>query len=260
MARPELPMWFFPPLEVRPPPPNQSRDINDCLASCWDQSNCLCPLFPFPVGKVGPKAIELIPAWCQKIVYACCSSSSWHCHPRHDGVVAVNAQVSSLLLRWQLLLLSQWCCCPCQCTGISAVVELVLLPLLIVVYLMSLPMLWWRFCHQCAGIFAVVAIAIVAFMTMVSLLLLMRKCPCPHWAGIIALVTMASLPLIRNSIVALVTMVSIPPSSWHHCPCCNDIVVIINAQASLPSLQWHYCPCCDGVVAVDAQASLPLLQ
>jgi hypothetical protein len=48
---------------------------------------------------------------------------------------------------------------------------------------------------------------------------------------------MVLLLFIRTGIVALVALALLPSSSWHCCPCCNDIVVIINAQASLPSLQ-----------------------
>jgi hypothetical protein len=95
---------------------------------------------------------------------------------------------------------------------------------------------------------------------MALLLLLMHLRPCLCQAGIVALVTMASLRLMRDGIVALVTMALLPSSSLHHCPRCNDVVVIIKTQVPLPSLQWHCCPHCNSIVAVDAQASLPLLQ
>jgi hypothetical protein len=86
----------------------------------------------------------------------------------------------------------------------------------------------------------------------------MRRHLCCHQDGIVALVTMASLPLIRNGIVALVVLALLPSSSWHHLLYRNGIVVIINAQASLPSLQWSFCPCHDGVVDIDMLASLSL--
>jgi hypothetical protein len=54
----------------------------------------------------------------------CCLSSSWHCCPHHDGVIAINMQASLPLLQWQLLLLSQWRCCCRQCRGVSAIVKL----------------------------------------------------------------------------------------------------------------------------------------
>ncbi len=119
-------------------------------------------------------------------------------------------------------------------------------------------------------------------MTMALFPLLMHRHPCRCQAGIIALVTMASLPLIHNGVIALVVMASLPSSSWRFCPHCNRVVIIVDMQASLPSSQWcvayvamallpsmcrHFCHCfdCDchphdnGVVAiVDAQESLLL--
>jgi hypothetical protein len=68
-----------------------------------------------------------------------CSSSSWLCCSCCDGVVAIDVQASLPLLQWQLLLLSQWCCHHCQCTGISTVVKLILLPLSLIIELASLP-------------------------------------------------------------------------------------------------------------------------
>jgi hypothetical protein len=64
---------------------------------------------------------------------------------------------------------------------------------------------------------------------------------------------MALLPLIRNGFVALVAMALSPSSSWHCCPCCNGIVAIIDVVALIARHQA-------GMVAVDAQAFLPLLQ
>jgi hypothetical protein len=153
------------------------------------------------------------------------------CHPQ-VGIVALIAMVllSSLMLRH-----------PCHCKSIVALVAMVLFP-------------------SMRRHFAIIVIAIVALKMMVLLVLLMRRCPCHCRDGVVALVTMASLPLIHNCFVALVAMVSLPSSSWCCCPCCNGIVVIINAQASFPSSQWRCCPCHDGVVAIDAQAYLPLLQ
>jgi hypothetical protein len=70
------------------------------------------------------------------VVMALLPSSSWrHCpccnrivviinviaHVAHwqAGVVVADAQVSLPLLQWQLLLLSQWHHCHCQCAGMS---------------------------------------------------------------------------------------------------------------------------------------------
>jgi hypothetical protein len=64
---------------------------------------------------------------------------------------------------------------------------------------------------------------------------------------------MMLLPLICNVIVALIMMVLLPSSSWHPHPCCNGVVVIIDVIALVACWQA-------GVVAVDAQVSLPLLQ
>jgi hypothetical protein len=100
-------------------------------------------------------------------------------------------------------------------------------------------------------------IAIVALITMTLLPLSMCRHPCYCQAGIIALVTMVSLPLIRNGVVALVAMTLLPSSSRRCCPCCNDDVVIIKRQASLPSSRWGGCPRHNGVVAIDVQVFLP---
>jgi hypothetical protein len=71
--------------------------------------------------------------------------------------------------------------------------------------------------------------------------------------SMVALVTMALLPLIHNGVVARIVMVSSPSSSWRCCPCCNDINIIINVVALVA--------CCQaGIVAIDVQASLLLLQ
>jgi hypothetical protein len=95
---------------------------------------------------------------------------------------------------------------------------------------------------------------------MALLTLLMRRHPCRCQAGIVALITMALLSLIHESVVVFVTMTLLLSSSWCCCPCHNGVICIIDAQASLPSLQWHCCPCHDGVVAIDAQGLLPFLQ
>jgi hypothetical protein len=100
--------------------------------------------------------------------------------------------------------------------------------------------------------FAIVAIAIVALMTMVLLLLSMGRHPCHRIDGIIALITMESLPLIHDSVVALVVMGSLPSSSWH-CP--------LVAMALLSSLMCRQ-PCRhrDGFVALIAMALLLLMR
>jgi hypothetical protein len=90
-------------------------------------------------------------------------------------------------------------------------------------------------------------------MTMVSLPLLMRRCPCRHQVGIVFLVTMALLPLICNGVVALVVIALLLSSSWHHHPHPNGVVVIINVIALIACWQA-------GIAAVNVQASLPLLQ
>ncbi len=82
---------------------------------------------------------------------------------------------------------------------------------------------------------------------------LQHRCPCNCQASIIALVTMASLPLICDGFVVLVTIALLPSSSWRCCSHCNGVVVIINVTALIA--------CCQaGIVAINAQASLQLLQ
>jgi hypothetical protein len=71
---------------------------------------------------------------------------------------------------------------------------------------------------------------------------------------------MALLPLICDDIVSLVEMASLLSSSWHCCPHQNGVFVIIDVQASLLSSRWRCCLCCNGALAVEAQASSPLLQ
>ncbi len=210
-------------------------------------------------------------------------SSSWHHHLCHDCFVAVNAQVSLLLLWWQLSLSSWWRCCHCWCAGITAIVELALLPSLLVIKQASLPSSWWHHCHQCAGIFTIIAITIIVLMAMASLPLSMHRCPCCHQAGVVALVTMASSPLICIGVVALVVMALLPSLSWCSCPCCNGVIIITSVivliachqagivalvvMALLPLMHRRLCCCCngdccschDGIVAiVNEQASPPL--
>jgi hypothetical protein len=64
---------------------------------------------------------------------------------------------------------------------------------------------------------------------------------------------MASLPLICDGVVALVVIASSLSSSWHCCPHCNGVLVIIDIITLVACWQA-------GIVAVDVQASLPLLQ
>ncbi len=129
----------------------------------------------------------------------------YHCHcncrPHDDGVVAVvDAQASLPLSRWCHLphnnglvaLDPRRCCCP-RCDCIIAVLKLV-----------SSPSSQWRHRHhrclcpsdslaswhrrrRCAGVFAVVAMAIVALVMMASSPLLMRR-------GVSAVVKLALLP------------------------------------------------------------------
>jgi hypothetical protein len=90
-------------------------------------------------------------------------------------------------------------------------------------------------------------------MTMALLPLLICRCPCCYQAGIVALVTMALLPLIRNGFVALDAMALSLSSSWHCCPCCNGVIAIIDVVALVACHQV-------GIIAVDAQAFLSLLR
>jgi hypothetical protein len=98
----------------------------------------------------------------------------------------------------------------------------------------------------------IVTIRIVAFMTMALLPLSMRRCLCHCQDGVVSLVTIASLPLIHNSVVALVVIASLPSLSWRCCPCCNGVAIIINVIALVARRQA-------GITADNAQASLPLL-
>jgi hypothetical protein len=64
---------------------------------------------------------------------------------------------------------------------------------------------------------------------------------------------MASSPLIRDGVVALVVIASSLSSSLRRCPHRNGILVIIDVIALVA--RWQA-----GIAAINAQASLPLLQ
>jgi hypothetical protein len=64
---------------------------------------------------------------------------------------------------------------------------------------------------------------------------------------------MAPLLLICDGVVALVVIASLLSSSWGCCPHCNGVLVIIDIIALVACWQA-------GIVAVNAQASLPLSQ
>ncbi len=71
-------------------------------------------------------------------------SASWHCHRQCAGIFAVIAMsILALITMAPSLLLMR--------RRVSAVVELALLPLPLVVKLVSSPMLRWHCCHRCAG-------------------------------------------------------------------------------------------------------------
>ncbi len=147
--------------------------------------NC-CPHDNGFVAVVYVQASLLLPSW-----HECPHNNGvvapdlWRCCcPRHDGVIAVLKLLLLPLLQWRCC--HHPCCCPwcslsswcprCWCGGIfaavpmaivalvmmassplsvrrhvSAVVELVLLPLLLVVKLALLPLSRWRCCHWYAG-------------------------------------------------------------------------------------------------------------
>jgi hypothetical protein len=102
-------------------------------------------------------------------------------------------------------------------------------------------------------------------MTMASLPLSMRRCPCCHHAGVVALVTMALLPLIRKGVVSLiaivvdlVAMVSLSSSMRRHPHHHHNGIVALVQMAFLPLIRRHLCHChngncclcCDGISAV----------
>ncbi len=127
-------------------------------------------------------------------------------------------------------------------------------------------------------------IAINALMTMALLPISMHRHPCCCQAGVVALITIALLPLIRNGIVALFAMALSPSSSWCCPPCCNGIAITIDlvpliacCQAGVAALvvmalsllmcrrlhccNGNCCSCQDGIVAiVDAHASPPFVK
>ncbi len=130
VARPKSPVWLFPLLEVRPPPPNQFNGIHDFSASCWNHYNCFRPDLPFPVMKVRTKwfCSKSQPGQEKKYTQVVHHASSWHCCPCNNGIVAiVDAQVSLPSLWWG------HCCC--WCAGVSAIIDLASLLLSLIVKL-----------------------------------------------------------------------------------------------------------------------------
>jgi hypothetical protein len=129
--------------------------------------------------------------------------SSWCCCLCHNGVVAIiNAQA--------YLLLSQWCC-P-NCAGAIANIAQALLALL------------HQHCHPyCAGLFPLMLHGRCQIVSLVSLPLSSWRvcafswCCCPCHAGIVALRTLALVPLLRRPL----------------CPCCSSVVQLIHR---------HLCP------------------
>jgi hypothetical protein len=160
--------------------------------------------------------LALLPSsqWCchhHQCHRPCCLLASWHCRCVCAGVFAGVAMANvSLILMASLPLLMR--------RRVSAVVELVLSSLPLVVKLVSSPMLRWHCSHQCAGFLPLSQLQFFALMTMALLPLSMCRRPCCCQDGVVSLVTMASMPLIRNGVVALIAMALLLSSSWHHCP------------------------------------------
>ncbi len=133
--------------------------------------------------------------------------------------------------------MSKYCCCPC-CDGIDEVVKLV-----------SSPLSQWRHHHRCTGVFTIV--------TMASLPLL-RWHHCQDCTGIVSPLLPLRCSPNRSDLFALM-------SHWRHHHHCTGAVAPFNlaycavAVVSLPLSHWHCCPWCAGIIALIAQASLPLL-
>jgi hypothetical protein len=115
----------------------------------------------------------------------------------------------------------------------------------------SPPLSQWPHHHcQCTSVFAVV--------TMASLSLL-RWCHCRDCTGIVSPLLPLHCSPYRTDLFALMlhwrhhrhyTGVVAPPSTWHVCA----VALVLS-----PLSHWHCCPCCTGIIALIAQASLPLL-
>jgi hypothetical protein len=86
---------------------------------------------------------------------------------------------------------------------------------------------------------------------------LMRRLLCCCQAGIIALV--ASRHLYSTFIFAIVAIMLLPSLQWHCCYSQAGVVALVTI-ASLPFLMcWHLCRCHNGVVALVALAPFPML-
>jgi hypothetical protein len=143
----------------------------------------------FPLLLVGKLASLLL---MRRHLCRCCNGNCCSCR---NGVITV-VDARTCLHHCQASVVALAACCE---AGVITHVAMVLLP-------------------SMCRVFAIVAIAIFVLMMMALLLLSMHRCPCHCRDGVIALVTMALLPLIRNGVVALIAMVSLLSSSWHHRP------------------------------------------
>jgi hypothetical protein len=160
-------------------------------------------------------------------------SSSWHCHPHCNGVTVVDVQASLqsrrlchcnnivALVAIALLLLSSWCCCPHH-NGIVAIIDAQA----------SSPLSQWRCCPCCAG-----AIANIAW---VLLPLLRRHCH-PYCADLFALKSHGRRHRRSTSIVDPVELVCLR----HYAG-----VIAFVMLALLPLVHWHSHPCRAGLFAL----------
>ncbi len=112
-----------------------------------DPRRCCCPHCDCIVAILKLASLPSL-QWCP-CHHPChcprCSLANWHCRRQCTGIFAVVAMANvALITMASSPLLMRRC--------VSAIVELALLPLPLVVELVSSPTLRWRCCHQCAGI------------------------------------------------------------------------------------------------------------
>jgi hypothetical protein len=149
-------------------------------------SSSLMPLPSLLVGKLA------LPPLMRRRICRCRNGKCCYCH---DGVIAlVDAQACLRRCQASAVALTTF-----RQADVITHVAMALLP-------------------SMCRVFTIVTIAFFPLMTMVLLPLLMHRHPCHCRDGVVSLVTMASLPLIRNGVVALIAMASLLSSSWCHCP------------------------------------------
>ncbi len=120
--------------------------------------------------------------------------------------------------------------------------------------IMLLPLSWWHCCCCQAGVVALVTmVSLPSLMCrhlhscMMALLPLLCWCHCQHYTGVVALVALALLSLSRWPLCPHFKWALSPSLHWRCCP---------HQAGVFASLRWCCCPCHAGIVALNFCAGL----